>query len=261
MRTQLSGLDHLWQFNTGAVSQLVAGGPRRAGRRGGRAPRRHRPVRPRHPHLHLRHHRPPQGLRPHPRQLLRRGRQRRRAAPPRLQVGQRGARLHPPLPAPLPRLRPDGRRRLSARPRPPRPRPQHPDRRPARRPGGLPADLPPRHPVRPGEGLQHRPCHRGEDGPRLLLRPRGPYRPLLRRGGRGQGTRDGRRPRRRPQSRPQVLRPARLPPYPRRPRRQGPPRPLRRLPARPPPRRLLHRRRHRDLRGLRPDGDPPPPPP
>ncbi len=59
----------------------------------------------------------------------------------------------------------------------------------------------------------------------------------------------------RPQGGPKALRPPGLPPHPGRPRGQGPPRHLRRFPPRAPARRLLLRRRHRDLRGLRADRD------
>ena len=52
-------------------------GPGRAGPGSRRTAGGVGPRHPRHPHLHLGHDRPPQGLRAHPRQLLRRGRQRR----------------------------------------------------------------------------------------------------------------------------------------------------------------------------------------
>ena len=168
---------------------------------------------------------------------------------------QRRARIDAAVPAAVARLRPHGRHRLSAGPGPPRPRAQHPDRRSARRSGHLPAHVPAGHSLCPGEGLQHRTGHRGEDGPGRLLRPGRADRPFLRRGGRGPGARHRPRPGYRPQDGQKALRPPGLPPHPGRPRRQGPPRHLRWFPPGAPARRLLLRSRHRDLRGLRADRD------
>lgn len=232
-RKQLGDLTHLWQFDTGALGRPEEARQEHSRRRRGRPPRHPGTGDPGHPHLHLGHHGPPQGLRPDARQLLRRGRQRHRAAAPGLQVRQQVPRLHPPVPAALARLRPDGRDRLPARPGPPRPRPVDPDRGPARRPGRLQTVVPAGDPVRPGEGLQHRPGHRREDGPRLVLRPGRPDRPALRTGRRGRRTRHGPRPRPRPAGGPRALRPPGLPPHPGGPRRPCPVRDLRRLPAGP----------------------------
>ncbi|CAM5690842.1 long-chain acyl-CoA synthetase [Streptomyces badius] len=121
--------------------------------------------------------------------------------------------------------------RLHAGEGPPGPRPLHPDGRPPGRPGGLPPHVPAGHPVRPGEGLQHGPGDRGEDGPRLVVRPRGADRPAVRQGGRGRRTRYGPGPGPRPARGPRPLRSAGLPPHPGGAGRQGPVRDLRRLPA------------------------------
>ncbi|GAA3056659.1 hypothetical protein GCM10020000_43950 [Streptomyces olivoverticillatus] len=119
----------------------------------------------------------------------------------------------------------------------------------------LPADLPARHPLRPGEGLQHRPRHRRTAGPRRRLRPGGGRRRGVRGGGHRPPARH--RPRARPAAarRPRPLRAAGLPARARRPRRPRPVRHQRRLPAGAAAVRLLHRRRSRGLRGLRADGD------
>ena len=61
---------HVWQIEAGAVDELTALGAGDRRRRGRRAPDRgRRPDDRRHDHLHLRHHRPPQGLHAHPPQL------------------------------------------------------------------------------------------------------------------------------------------------------------------------------------------------
>lgn len=56
-RRELDGLAHLWQFDTGALGRLRTALPGRPRRGGGRPPRAARPAQPRHPHLHLGHHR------------------------------------------------------------------------------------------------------------------------------------------------------------------------------------------------------------
>ena len=150
-----------------------------------------------------------------------------------------------------PRLRPDGRGRLPAGPGPARAR-----ARASRTDdlladlAGVPADLPAGHPVRAGEGLQHRPRHGREDGPGRLLRPRRPASPgaTARRSRPAEhGTGPGPRPR--PAAGPRAVRPAGLPPDPGRARRQGEVRDLRRLPAGPPARRLLRGRRREIFEG------------
>ncbi|CAK7281889.1 Long-chain-fatty-acid--CoA ligase @ Long-chain fatty-acid-CoA ligase, Mycobacterial subgroup FadD15 [Streptomyces misionensis JCM 4497] len=223
------------------------GGDRRTA---GHARARH----PGHPRLHLRHHRPPQGLRAHPRQLPRRGRQRHRTALPRLQAEGRRP-LRPALPAPVARLRAHGGHRLPPCPRPPRARAQPQGGRPAAGPRRLPAHLPAGHPLHAGEDLQLGPRQGRVRWPRRRLRPGRRRRPPLRRGAPGPAERHRRRTRPRAQDPARFLRPARLPPHPGRHGRPGPARHLRRLPARPPPRRVLRGRRDRDLRGVRPHRD------
>ncbi|MGX1155389.1 hypothetical protein RKD39_002967 [Streptomyces albogriseolus] len=219
------------------------------------APGHARPRHPRHPRVHLRHHRPPQGLRPHPRQLLRRGGQRHRAALPRLPGPHERRGVGPALPSHVPHLRPYGRRRLRARPGAARARAQPGRRGPASRPGRLPAHLPAHHPVHAGEGVQHRPRQGRGGRPPVHLRPRGDGGPPLRRGPGGTADRHRQRPLPLPEDGPRLLRPAGVPKNPQRHGRQSPLRHLRRLPAGPQPRRLLRRGGHRDLRGLRPHRD------
>ena len=239
----LPGLAHVWSFGGDA---LEAAGRRRA-RGPGRGHRRPAPDatfrQPRHIDLHVRHHRPAQGLRAHPRQLPVRRRQRRRRARWRLWAGS----IDPALPAARARLRPSDRDRLRelGRDHGPHRRGQEP----ARRPGRLPADVPALGPPGVREDLQRRPGQgerrrQGQD-----LRPRRRRRDRLQR-----GARPGR-------ARPRAARPARAV----RPARlqqaagaHGRPRRVRgvgRCSARRSPRPLLPRRRPHDPRGLRPHRD------
>ena len=149
----------------GAVDRLAEDAAGRPGRGGDRTARRALgPGDRRHPHLHLGHHGPPQGLRAHPRQLLRRGRQRDRTAAPGLQVGRAGNRRRRCSSCPSRTSSAgwsaspacahgcgSGTRRAS------RPRTCSPTS-PAFRPTFLLG-----HPVRAGEGLQHRP-RQGREG-------------------------------------------------------------------------------------------------
>ncbi len=95
---------HVWQIEPppggrGAVDELVGARRGHPGRRGARPQRRRARRRPRHPDLHLGHHRPPQGLRadpPQPRQRGQGGRQHdpRAALRPGLGAAVPAARAH-----------------------------------------------------------------------------------------------------------------------------------------------------------------------
>ncbi len=84
VRVRLPHLKHVWRIDAGAVDALAAVGHGHLRRRGGRAGGGRARGLARHDRLHLGHHRPPQGLRAQPPQLLRRVRQRGGAARPAL---------------------------------------------------------------------------------------------------------------------------------------------------------------------------------
>ena len=203
-----------------------------------------RPRRPRHPDLHLGHHRPAQGLHAHPRQLHGRARRGRRRAARALRA--RG-RLDAALPAAGARVRadhPDRRRQVTV---PARAQRRHQE--PRRRPAGVPADVRARRAAGLREGVQHRLPAGHRRRPRRDLRPgrRGRHRLLAR-------PRPGQAVDRRPRPARGVL-PARLRQAPRGARRPLRVRRLRRGAARRPARPLLPRHRRHRPRGLRPDRD------
>ena len=75
-----SELNHVWSIDDNAVDTLTRLGGDISDERAGGAPYDRDSAGPGHPDLHLRHHRPAQGLRAHPRQLPVRARQRDRRA-------------------------------------------------------------------------------------------------------------------------------------------------------------------------------------
>ena len=83
VRADLDELRHVWSIEDNAVDVLTRLGADIAGRRARGTTYDGHPARPRHDHLHVRHHRQPQGLHADPRQLHdragRRGRRARRA--------------------------------------------------------------------------------------------------------------------------------------------------------------------------------------
>ena len=149
VRDQLPALKHVWQIEGGGVEELgrLGQGVTDAGRRGaqlageGRRPGDHR--------LHLRHHRPPQGVCPHPPQLLRRVRERGGAAAPPVPYGRVLGPALPPARACLRAARAgradDGADQAGHRPG---------HQEPHGRAGLLPADADPRCAARLREGLQ-----------------------------------------------------------------------------------------------------------
>ena len=91
----LRDLEHVWVIDDGAVDELDRGRRGRR-RRGARDPAYDGEAeRPRHDHLHVRHDRPAQGLRAHPRQLPLRGGQRHQRQGLRRDAG-RGLRTRAP---------------------------------------------------------------------------------------------------------------------------------------------------------------------
>ena len=156
----------------GAAPGVVDRGQRR--RRARPARRRHRrrrargapydgaPRRPGDPDLHLRHHRPAQGLHAHPRQLHVRARRRGRGARRAVRTAET-RRPDPAVPAAGARLRPGHPGRLREGPRPAGPHRRHQE--PGRRPRRVPADVRAGRPARVREGLQHRPPAGGRRRP------------------------------------------------------------------------------------------------
>ena len=153
--------------------------PRQAGggrdRRERRDPRRARQRRqgrgPRDRHLHLGHHRPPQGLRAQPREPARRRAQRVHGAARRDPRDVRGE--HAAVPAARARLRADHRGRLPGGRHHPRALLRH--EQPAARPGLVPAHLRARRAAGVREGLQRRRAagRRRGQGARSSRAPRG----------------------------------------------------------------------------------------
>ena len=89
---RLPRLKRLWQLDAGAVTELFEAGARPRRRGGAPAPAGGHPGVRGHGDLHLGDHRPPQGLRDHPRQLHVRGRHGRRALGARLPLQRRATR-------------------------------------------------------------------------------------------------------------------------------------------------------------------------
>ena len=177
----LAELEHVWSHRRQRRRRAHRGSaptsPTTSSRSAGRTAT---PARPGHPHLHLGHHRPPQGLHAHPRQLHDRARRRRRRA--RRAVRHRG-RLDAALPAAGPRVRPDhpGRRGEGAAsgwataPT---------SRTSLRRPRRVPADVRAGRAAGVREGLQHRLAEGHRRRPGQDLRPRRRDRDRLLRGAR-----------------------------------------------------------------------------
>ena len=243
--SELTGLQHVWQIDDGDLDTLTASGGERHRRPARGAAQRRRSRRPRHDHLHLRHHRPAQGLRAHPRQLRRAHREHRQAA---RAGGHRRGREHAAVPAAGARVR---ALHPGALHRPAGTTMGHSGdiKTAAARPRGLPAHVPARRAAGVREDLQ---LGRAEGRGRRQAARSSAAPPTPRSSTAARST---------PAAaawacgRARAVRQARLPEAAGRDGRPGRVRRLRRRPARRAARPLLPRHRAHRARGLRPDRD------